>query len=112
MSEVACSACGAMVAADEGFRLSEPEAGRHAAFCRLQHVARWADGVAPWRAGAELDDDEEGDGLGRCAHCGDGLAYGRVLLIRHRGDFRIADAFCGVEHLAEWARAGGRWRVG
>jgi hypothetical protein len=33
-----------------------------------------------------------------------------VLLIRHRGEHRIADAFCGADHLLEWAKAGGRWR--
>jgi hypothetical protein len=31
-------------------------------------------------------------------------------LIRHRGEHRIADAFCGTDHLLEWAKAGGRWR--
>ena len=32
-----------------------------------------------------------------------------VLLVRHRGEHRIPDAFCSVDHLAEWAKAGGRW---
>jgi hypothetical protein len=32
-----------------------------------------------------------------------------VLLVRHRGEHRIGDAFCTVEHLAQWAKAGGRW---
>lgn len=112
MSEVACSACGTEVAADGGYRLSEPEAQRHAVFCRLEHAVLWAEADGPWRPGALLDEQDAGDGLGRCAHCGDGLSYGRVLLVRHRGPFRIADALCGVEHLTEWARAGGRWRVG
>jgi hypothetical protein len=34
----------------------------------------------------------------------------RVTLIRHRGEHRIPDAFCSVDHAAAWARAGGRWR--
>ena len=113
MSESAtCSPCGAVVAPDGGYRLSEPEAERHAIFCRLEHVVPWIDAGSAWLPGALLAEDDPGEGLGRCAHCGDGLSYGRVLLVRHRGPFRIADAFCGVEHLAEWAKAGGRWRVG
>jgi hypothetical protein len=31
--------------------------------------------------------------------------------MRHRAEHRIADAFCSVDHLLEWAKAGGRWRV-
>jgi hypothetical protein len=50
------------------------------------------------------------DGLGRCAQCGGPLGGRRVLLVRHRGEHRIGDAFCGVEHLLSWAKAGGRWR--
>ena len=32
------------------------------------------------------------------------------LLVRHRGEHRISDGFCSVDHLADWAKAGGRWR--
>jgi hypothetical protein len=32
-----------------------------------------------------------------------------VVLVRHRGEHRIADAFCGTAHLMEWAKRGGRW---
>ena len=32
-----------------------------------------------------------------------------VLLVRHRGEYRVPDGFCGVDHLLEWAKAGGRW---
>ena len=112
MSESRCSACGAAVAADEGFRLADPEADRHAVFCRLEHVVPWAERGGAWRPGVGLDDeDDDGEGLGRCAHCGDGLGHGHVLLVRHHGPFRIADALCGIEHLTAWAQ-GGRWRVG
>lgn len=111
MSEVACSACGAPITTDVGLRLTEPEAERHAAFCRLEHLVAWAERDGAWRSGALLEDDESGEGLGRCVQCGDGLSYGRVLLVRHRGPLRIGDAFCGVEHAAAWAEAGGRWRV-
>ena len=112
MSDVACGACDVAIANDSGLRLAEPEAERFAAFCRLEHLAAWAHHAGAWRTGALLDEDERGEGLGRCAQCGAGLAYGRVLLIHHRGPLRIGDAFCGVEHAAEWAAAGGRWRVG
>jgi hypothetical protein len=33
-----------------------------------------------------------------------------VLLVRHRGEHRIADAFCGIDHVLAWAKAGGRWQ--
>ena len=33
-----------------------------------------------------------------------------VLLVRHRGENRIPDDFCSVDHLLEWAKAGGRWQ--
>lgn len=112
MSKAACSACGVAVADGGGFRVTEPEAERHAVFCSLDHVALWAQADGAWLEGSLLGDDEPGDGLGRCADCGDGLSYGRVLLVRHSGPFRIADALCGVEHLTAWAKAGGRWRVG
>jgi hypothetical protein len=47
---------------------------------------------------------------GNCAECGTALGDQGVELVRHRGEHRIADAFCSVEHLAGWAKAGGRWR--
>lgn len=112
MDKGACSACGVTIANDTGLRLAEPEAERHAAFCRLEHLVAWVGRDGAWRPGALLEDDESGEGLGRCAQCGDGLGYGRVLLVRHRGPLRIGDAFCGVDHAAAWAEAGGRWRVG
>jgi hypothetical protein len=30
--------------------------------------------------------------------------------VRARGEHRIADGFCSVEHLLDWAKAGGRYR--
>jgi hypothetical protein len=53
-----------------------------------------------------------------CAQCGDPLGDARLLLVRHRrlsgqlsGQLhRIPDGFCSVDHLLEWAKAGGRWR--
>ena len=38
------------------------------------------------------------------------LGDAHVLLVRSRGEHRVHDGFCGVEHLLEWAKAGGRYR--
>ena len=69
----------------------------------------WVIQGAHWDAGRVSDRDEPDDGLGRCALCGDPLGDGRVLLVRHRGEHRIADAFCRLDHLLDWAKAGGRY---
>ena len=45
-----------------------------------------------------------------CSHCGAELTEAHVLLVRHRGEHRVADGFCSVDHLNEWAKAGGRWQ--
>ena len=64
-----CSWCGVEVGADEGFRASEPEGERKAAFCRLEHVVPWAIQGAHWDPGTFVRPGEPDDGLGRCAHC-------------------------------------------
>ena len=106
-----CSWCGTDIGRDEGFRATEPEGERVAAFCRLEHVVPWAIQGAHWDPGRIIEPGEPDDGLGRCAHCGGPLGDRRVLLVRHRGQHRIADAFCGVDHLLAWAKAGGRWQA-
>jgi hypothetical protein len=110
MSGDVCSWCGVDVGTDDGFRAAEPAGERRAVFCRLEHVVPWAIQGAHWEAGTILQPGDPDDGLGRCAHCGGALDDRRVLLVRHRAAHRIADAFCGVEHLLAWAKAGGRWR--
>jgi len=111
VSEV-CSWCGVGVDADDGFRVAEPEGERRACFCRLEHVVPWALQGAHWEPGVLSETSDDSVGLGVCAQCGDDVGDRRVLLVRHRGEHRIADAFCGVEHLLEWAKRGGRWRSG
>ena len=101
-----CAWCGDGVEADDGFRATEPEGTRVAAFCRLEHVVPWAISGAHWEAGELPVRDPPAD----CAHCGEPVGDRRVLLVRHRGEHRIPDAFCGVDHLLAWAKAGGRWR--
>lgn len=104
-----CTWCGVLVAEDDGFRLTLAD-GR-AVFCRLEHVVPWA------MSGGALEDatdsDSESDlGLGVCAQCGADLDGDAVLLVRHRGQHRIGDGFCDVDHLTGWAKRGGRFRAG
>jgi hypothetical protein len=105
-----CSWCGAGVDPDDGFRAAEPAGSRLAIFCRLEHVVPWAMSGAHWEAGDLPDPPAREEALERCAHCGEPTGDTRVLLVRHRGEHRVPDAFCGVDHLMAWARAGGRWR--
>jgi hypothetical protein len=109
MTHEQCSWCGVEVLADDGFRCFEPAGERRAVFCRLEHVVPWVMRGAHWSAGA-VDARELRDGLEPgCARCGEPLGDTQVLLIRHRGEHRIADGFCRIDHLREWAHAGGRW---
>jgi hypothetical protein len=104
-----CTWCGAGVEEDDGFRLYEPAGSRRAVFCRLEHIIPWAIQGPHWEAG-ELDEPPADDsGPRACAHCGRELGEVHVLLVRHRGENRIPDDFCSVDHLLEWAKAGGRW---
>jgi hypothetical protein len=64
---------------------------------------------ARWEAGPP-DRSAPADPDARCAHCEAEVGEVHVLLVRHRGEHRIADSFCDVEHLAAWAKAGGRWQ--
>ena len=101
-----CSWCGAEVEADDGFRAFERVAERSAVFCRLEHLIPWEIQGPAWEAGAP----EEPDHQTNCAHCDAELTDTKVLLVRHRGEHRIADGFCSADHMAAWAKAGGRWQ--
>jgi hypothetical protein len=105
-----CTWCGVAVERDDGFRMVEEPGERSAVFCRLEHLVPWAIQGAHWNAGEAEEPASVAEGLESCAHCGDVLGDVRVTLIRHRGEHRIPDAFCSVDHAAAWARAGGRWR--
>jgi hypothetical protein len=104
-----CTWCGVAVERDDGFRLYEPAGGRQAVFCRLEHVVPWAIQGAHWEA-AGLEESSLDVGAVTCAWCERQLDDLDVVLVRHRGEHRIRDDFCGVDHLLEWAKAGGRWR--
>ena len=101
-----CSWCGGEVEADDGYRAYEPAGSRLAVFCRLEHVVPWAIRGAWWEPGPSVDDPR----LTHCSWCEAELEEAHVLLVRSRGEHRIPDGFCGVEHLLEWAKAGGRYR--
>ena len=103
-----CSWCGKRVEEEDGFRAYEPAGERRAVFCRLEHVVPWAMQGPHWEAGG-VDEPDSGEQAG-CAHCGSRLGDVWVLLVRNRGEHRIPDRFCSVEHLADWAKAGGRWQ--
>jgi len=101
-----CTWCGADVEADDGYRAYEPAGGRRAVFCRLEHVVPWAIRGAWWEPGPPVDDPR----VTACSWCDTALAEAHVLLVRTRGEHRVPDGFCTVEHLLEWAKAGGRYR--
>ena len=77
---------------------------------QCEHVVPWAIQGAHWEAGALAEPPEVDAGPLRCSHCDAELGDVHVLLVRHRGEHRVADAFCSVEHMSEWAKAGGRWQ--
>lgn len=104
-----CTWCGTAVPEDDGFRVAEPEERRKAVFCRLEHVVPWAIRGARWEPGTLREPRGIESALTNCAHCGEMLADDYVLIVRHRGEHRIPDAFCSADHLAEWAKRGGRW---
>jgi hypothetical protein len=108
MSEETCSWCGTAVEPDDGYRLAESAGARRAVFCRLEHLVPWAMQGPRWEAGEVQE--PPGVELAHCAQCDAPLSDTRVVLVRHRGEHRIPDAFCSVEHAADWAKAGGRWR--
>lgn len=105
-----CTWCGNEVEPHDGWRLQEVPGSRRATFCRLEHVVPWSIQGAHWEPG----EIEEPRGLAadphECAHCDAPLGDVRLVLVRHRGDHRIPDGFCSVDHLQAWAKAGGRWQ--
>lgn len=105
-----CTWCGQAVDVDDGFRLYEPAGARRAIFCRLEHVVPWAIQGAHWEAGEMAEPASTDKGPVSCARCGEKLGDVHVLLVRHRGEHRIPDGLCSVDHLLEWAKAGGRWQ--
>jgi hypothetical protein len=101
--------CKRAVDREEGWRLHERPGGRYAVFCRLEHVVPWS------IQGGRLEDErpegvEEPGPPGPCAECGAAPDGEWLTLVRHREGHRIEDFFCSIEHLAAWAKGGGRYR--
>ena len=105
-----CSWCGHAIEPGDGWRAQEVPGARRAAFCRLEHVVPWSIQGSHWEAGEILEPSGVLGDPSDCAHCGAALGDVHVVLVRHRGEHRIPDAFCSADHMAEWAKAGGRWR--
>ena len=105
-----CSWCGKELEPGDGWRAAEPAGERVAGFCRLEHVVPWSLRGAYWEAGTLTEPARLEESLTQCAHCGEPLPDRYVLLVRHRGEHRIPDAFCSVDHMAEWSKRGGRWQ--
>ena len=105
-----CSWCGKGLEAGDGWRAAERAGERVAGFCRLEHVVPWAIQGAHWEAGTLTEPSHLEDSLTECAQCGEPLPDAYVLLVRHRGEHRIPDAFCSVDHMQEWSKRGGRWQ--
>ena len=63
-----------------------------------------------WEAGELTESPRLDEAVERCSHCDAELGEVHVLLVRHRGEFRVADGFCSVDHMTAWAKAGGRWQ--
>jgi hypothetical protein len=105
-----CTWCGQRLERDEGYRAAEIAGQRQASFCRLEHVVPWAIQGPHWEAGLPSGPPPSAADLDECAQCGAPLDDARVMLVRHRGEYRIADAFCTTDHLMVWARSGGRYR--
>jgi hypothetical protein len=105
-----CTWCGDDVGPDDGFRAYELAGGRRAVFCRLEHIIPWVIQGSHWGAAGLSESAGTETPPSGCSHCVAQLGEGHVLLVRHRGAHRIADGFCSVTHMRDWAKAGGRWR--
>jgi ribosomal protein L24E len=105
-----CTWCGASVEHADGFRAYEAAGERRAVFCRLEHIVPWSIQGPHWEAGTVNEPARIDAGQLTCSFCGKELDEVHVLLVRHRGEHRVADDFCSTDHMAEWAKSGGRWQ--
>jgi hypothetical protein len=109
-STLSCSWCGAAIEPGDGWRAQAVPGARRAAFCRLEHIVPWSIQGARWEAGEIEEPSGLADELEACAQCATALTDVHLVLVRHRGEHRIPDAFCSADHMAAWAKSGGRWR--
>ena len=98
------------MAEDDGWRAYREGGTRTATFCRLEHVVPWTIRGAAWETPPPADEKLRVPIVGSCARCRTKLNEIDVVLVSHRAEHRIPDAFCSVDHMREWANAGGRWQ--
>ncbi len=103
-----CSWCDRAVDREDGWRLYERPGARSAVFCRLEHVVPWSIQGARWDP-EPLESTEELHAPDNCAECGVAPDDVWLTLMRHRAGHRIQDCFCSIDHLVDWAKAGGRF---
>lgn len=102
-----CDWCGVGIEEGDGYRLLEPGRSLGAAFCRLEHVVPWMMKKNQWHIWRDVRVPKDADP--HCDRAGEELGEGALYLVRHRGQYRIADGFCDRETLLKWATAGGRY---
>ncbi len=102
-----CDWCGVGLDQDDGYRLLWPKRNMGAAFCRLEHVVPWMMQKNDWHIWSDVQVPEDADA--RCARTGLELDEDALYLVRHRGEFRVADGFSSAEAVLAWAKAGGRY---
>lgn len=102
-----CDWCTVKISEDDGYRLLRPARKMGAAFCRLEHVVPWLMKKNDWHIWTDMETPEEAE-----LHLPEGetdLGEDPYYLVRHRGEYRIADGFADRETLMAWATAGGRY---
>lgn len=111
-TEEICTWCGDAVEMTDRYRAYEPAGERRATFCRLEHIVPWMIQGPRWEPGPVDEPGEiaELSPQAVCSQCAGPLRDSRALLVRHRGEHRVIDWFCSADHMAVWARSGGRWQ--
>ena len=86
---------------------TSPPASGAPIFCRLEHVVPWAIQGAHWEAGALAEPPALERGRRAAAPtAAPSSATSACSLVRHRGEHRIADDFCSVDHLLRMGEGG------
>ena len=102
----ACTWCGTAVEPDDG--VPRGRAGGRAQGGVLPARARRAVGDPGRRTGSPARSRARShNGLGRCAQCATRSTRASCSLVRHRGEHRIADAFCGTPICSSGRRPAG-----
>ena len=65
---------------------------------------------AHWEAGELSEEAGVAEEVTRCSFCEAELGMSTSCSSATAASFRIPDGFCSVDHMAQWAKEGGRWR--